>query len=155
APPPPTPSRCPPSSTPSATCTPNSRSAPTSGSPWPGVSASSSSPTPSPCPPPTTRSPNEVTPAGILWGTAPGHRTAATCHRRRAHNKHGQQQPTLLPGPDPGLLGWGSWPHPEGQLLARPRWLCPSGCLLYVVPPGWRVRPGPRYRWRGGRLGPG
>ena len=38
-------SRSPPSSTPSATCSPGSRSAPTSGSPSPGASASSPSPT--------------------------------------------------------------------------------------------------------------
>src|SRR4029450_5402584 len=129
APPPPTPSRCPPSSTPSATCTPNSRSAPTSGSPWPGVSASSSSPTPSPWPPTTTRSPNEVTTAGIPLGTAPGHETAATCHRRRAHNKHGQQQPTLLPGPDPGLLGCGAWwrnPHCTTWIAPYPNVLLPA-----------------------------
>src|ERR671919_1866979 len=34
---------------------------------------------------------------------APGHRTAASCHRRRACEKNGQQQRTVVRGRDPGL----------------------------------------------------
>jgi hypothetical protein len=42
--------------------------------------------------------------AGMLRGaTAPGHPTAASCHRRRARNKNGQQQPTVVRGRKPGL----------------------------------------------------
>jgi hypothetical protein len=45
-----------------------------------------------------------VTTAGMLRGaTAPGHRTAASCHRRRACKKNGQQQRTVVRGRDPGL----------------------------------------------------
>jgi transposase len=36
--------------------------------------------------------------------TAPGHRTAASCHRRRAWEKNGQQQRTVGRGRDPGLV---------------------------------------------------
>jgi hypothetical protein len=45
-----------------------------------------------------------VTTAGMLRGaTAPGHRTAASCHRRRACKKNGQQQRTVVRGRDPGM----------------------------------------------------
>jgi hypothetical protein len=39
----------------------------------------------------------------LRGATAPGHRTAASCHRRRACKKNGHQQRTVVRGRDPGL----------------------------------------------------